>query len=202
MGRTQSPLDALLPRTRQAILCAVLLHAERAWYLAELARHLETHPSSLQRELARLVAAGILVARRDGNRVYYQANVECPFLAELQGLLRKTAGLVDVLRRAIEPLDGAVRLAFVFGSTARGEERPTSDVDVFVVGDIGLAALAPTLRHAERAIGRAINPVTMTVEEFRQRIRDGDHFVTSLLQTQRLFLVGADDDLAGATGGP
>jgi len=200
--RTYSPLDGLLPRIRQAVACATVLHPERSWYLTELARHMRTRPSSLQRELRRLVSAGILTERRDGNRVLYQADGACPFLSELQGLLRKTAGLVDVLRTALEPLGGAVRLACVFGSVARGEERPGSDVDLLVVGSVSLAALAPRLRDAETTIGRAINPITITADELAERVRRGDHFIATTLSAEKLFVIGTEDDLGAITGGP
>jgi len=35
---------------------------------------------------------------------YYQANTDSPVFPELRGLMLKTAGLVDVLADAIEPL--------------------------------------------------------------------------------------------------
>jgi DNA-binding transcriptional ArsR family regulator len=92
------PLDALFPRIRQALLAATLLHPDRWWYLSDLAKHLGTRPSSLQRELAALVDAGILNRRQDGNRIYFQPHPDCPFLPELQGLLVKTVGVVDALR--------------------------------------------------------------------------------------------------------
>ena len=92
--RKKRPLDSLFPRTRQAVLTATLLHPDRWWYLSDLAKHLGVRPSSLQREIATLTSTEILRQRRDGNRVYFQANADCPFLPELQGLLVKTAGPV------------------------------------------------------------------------------------------------------------
>ena len=51
--RASPILTALFPAVRQEILAATLLSPERSWYLSELAAHLKTSPSSLQRELAR-----------------------------------------------------------------------------------------------------------------------------------------------------
>ena len=124
--RTTRAIDALFPRTRQGVLAATLLRPDRWWYLSDLARHLRVPPSSLQRELAALTAAGILRRRRDGNRVYFQPNPECPLFAELQGMLLKTAGLVDVLREALRPLSASIDWAFVYGSIANSQERASS----------------------------------------------------------------------------
>lgn len=92
-----------MPRIRQSILGATLMQPERAWFAAELARHLGTTRSSLQRELVKLVKVGILKSRREGRMLYVQADRECPVFLETQGLLSKTAGLVDLPRDALSP---------------------------------------------------------------------------------------------------
>src|SRR5436853_7800332 len=116
--RNVNPLDALLPKTRQGILAAMLVRPEKTWYVSELARRMRVPPSSLQRELQGLAEAGILKTHKQGRMVYYQANTESPVFSDLRGLLVKTAGLVDVLADALKPLAGKLRLAFVYGSIA------------------------------------------------------------------------------------
>ena len=126
MRRNDSALDALMPGLRQRILAELLLRARgRALYRAELARRLGTAPSSLQRPLAALVRAGILVAERRGREVLYAPDPRSPLHVELEGLLKKTSGLVDVLRSVLEPLGPGVRTAFIYlgvPSVPRGGE--------------------------------------------------------------------------------
>ena len=62
--------------------------------MTELARHLEVTPSSLQRELASLVASGFLLRRQDGRRIYFKANSESPVFPELRGLDEMMGGIV------------------------------------------------------------------------------------------------------------
>src|ERR1700683_1963747 len=139
--RNVRSLDALLPKTRQGILAAMLVRPEKTWYVSELARRMGVPSSSLQRELKDLTSAGILKTHRQGRMVYYQANTESPVFPDLRGLLLKTAGLVDVLAGALKPLAGKLRLVFVYGSIASGQERSDSDI-----GLIGVRALtAPRL---------------------------------------------------------
>jgi hypothetical protein len=88
--RKRRPIDALLPKTRQAILAATLPFPERSWYLTDLAKHLGVAASSLQRELGALVEAGIFERRPDGNRIYFRPHPQCPFMPELRGLIMKT----------------------------------------------------------------------------------------------------------------
>ena len=131
--RNLRPLDALLPKTRQGILAAVLVQPEKAWYVAELARRMGVPSSSLQRELQDLTAAGILKTHRQGRMVYFQANADSPVFPNLRGLLSKTAGLVDVLAGVLKPLAAKVRVAFVYGSIASGSEQSDSDIDLMLV---------------------------------------------------------------------
>ena len=97
--RKSPVIDALFPVVRQELLSATLMLPERWWYLSDLAVQLQRSPSSLQRELARLAEAGILETRQEANRTYYRANADCPLLPELTGLIAKTVGVADVLRR-------------------------------------------------------------------------------------------------------
>jgi predicted nucleotidyltransferase len=156
-------------------------------------------PSSLQRELTTLTSAEILRQRRDGNRVYFQANPDCPFLPELQGLLVKTAGIGDVLRETLTPFAPRIDWAFIYGSVARAEELAASDVDLMIIGQVGLADLSHALRHAEKRLSRAVNPTLYSRKEFDTKLRARDHFLTSVLDGARFFILGDSHELAAAT---
>ena len=197
--RTISPLDALFPKTRQAILATVYRDATREWYLSDLARHLKVSPSSLQRELASLVAAGILRRREEGNRAYYSAETQSPIFGDLYGLILRTAGLRDVLAECLEPFRDRINVAFVYGSFARQEERPTSDIDLMVIGHVGLADLALALRDAEEKLLRPVNPSVYTPEEIAEKLFSRHHFLETVMSKDKLFVLGGKDDLAAAT---
>jgi predicted nucleotidyltransferase len=108
---------------------------------------------SLHRELRQLAEAGLLVAERSGNQVLYAANESSPVFHELVSMLDKTAGTPPTLQEhaseyTIEPpgrlpeIDRkalaaicrkySVKKMSLFGSAARGELRPESDVDLLV----------------------------------------------------------------------
>lgn len=87
----KSVLEVLLPGTRRRILATVLLEPEREWYMTDLAHRLGLTVSSMQKEVKLLSEAGILTLRRDGNRVYYSANQNCPLFPELRALFAKGA---------------------------------------------------------------------------------------------------------------
>ena len=183
-------LDTLFPRTRQAVLSVFLLRPDKWWYLTELANHLKVTPSSLQRELASLVAGDLLVSRKDGNRVYYTVNEQCPIVEELQVLLVKTVGIADVIRASLKKFSDKIEIAFIYGSVARAEELSTSDVDLMIVGKVRLSDLVSNLRKAEKRLGREINPTIYSAKEFSQRLKDEDAFIKTVVADTKIFLQG------------
>jgi DNA-binding transcriptional ArsR family regulator len=195
MLRKSLLLDVLLGKTKQEILTATLLRPERSWYLLELARHLRLRPSSLQRELKQLTEAGILRRQEDGNRVYFQADTNCPVFQELAQILFKTAGVIEALRNALEPLQNEIDIAFVYGSVATSSERSTSDIDLMVIGSVPLSKIAPLIRDLERRVGRAINPTVYGQAEFKRRFQSESHFLKSVLRQKPLFIKGGPGDL-------
>ncbi len=94
----------LLGQTRSAVLSTLLLHPEDSLHVHELARRTGASAGSLHRELRTLAELGVLLRREVGRQVHYRANSASPVFAELAGLLRKTAGLADVLRETLVPL--------------------------------------------------------------------------------------------------
>lgn len=190
---------SLLAPLQEKILALVLHRPERQWYRSELARALGIPASSLQRPLVALCQAEILMSRPDGNRIYYQANIENPIFPELRGLLAKTSGLVGVLKTALETIAPKITVAFVYGSIASGEEGATSDVDLLIVGKAGLRELAAPLRDAAMRLGREISPVVFSDAEFAAKVRTKTHFLRSVLDRPRLFVVGTEDDVRRAS---
>ena len=182
------------------MLAATFGQPDREWYVTELARALETQPSSLQRELEALSKAGILEQRRDGRRVYLRPDRNSPVFADLKNLLEKTAGLIPVLHGELETLNESIRLAFVYGSIARSEETSASDIDLMVIGTAGLSDLIPALRNSERILGRPVNPTVYSMEEFQERARHRDHFLMTVLKGPKQFVKGEEHELETIVG--
>lgn len=198
--RKDTLLDAVLPKTRQGILAATLMQPEKAWYVSELARRMGVPSSSLQRELQSLTDAGILKNERRGSMVYFRANTDSPVYPDLRGLILKTAGLVDVLAAALNPVATKLQTAFVYGSMASGEARNDSDIDVMIVGKVLPAELALPLRRARESLGREINPTVYTPVEFNKKRAAKDHFLLQVLAKPRLLVIGSKDDLGEVAG--
>ena len=200
--RKTAALGALFPTVRGEVLAATLTQPDKWWYLSELARFIRTTPSSLQRALKALVDGGILEQRREGTRIYFKADTRSPLFPELRGLLEKTAGLLPTLRQALKPFAGRIDCAFVYGSVARSREHALSDVDLLVLGAVGLAEVAPALRKAEARLGREVNVTSYSAHEFGKRVAAKDHFVSEVLRGPKEFLKGNQRDLDEVIGKP
>ena len=186
----------LLGQTRAAVLSALLLHPDQTLHVRELARQLGASAGSLHRELRDLADRGLLLRREQGRQVLYQANTAHPVYAELTALLRKTAGVADVLAQALAPLGDALTLAFVYGSVAAGTEGPGSDIDVMLLGDVTFADAVRALAPTAAQLGREVNPTPMLVADFARKLRAGDGFAQAVARSPRIWLKGAEDDFA------
>jgi predicted nucleotidyltransferase len=200
MRKNIPALDSLFPSVRQGVLAATLGRPEKWWYLSELADFLNTRPSSLQRELSSLEQSGILQQRKDGRRTYFKAETRSPIFRDLQSIFEKTVGLIPTLRLALRPFANKIACAFVYGSIARRGERAVSDVDLMVIGTVGVGDLVPSLRKAEKRLGREVNVTNYAVDEFRKKVATGDHFLTTVLKGSLEFVKGEQRDLDTIAG--
>jgi len=186
-------VDIVSSRVKAELLRLLFGLSQSELHLRELVRQSGLSLGTVQQELRRLTRVGLVIARKDGNRVYYRANPDHPVHRDLCSLVLKTDGLAGVLQPALETPE--VSLAFVFGSVARGDTGAGSDVDLMVIGEVGLRKLASLLSGIAGRVGREINPHVMTPAEFAKRKADRDHFVTSVLGAPKLFVKGTEHEL-------
>lgn len=196
MGTIQSGLgDALFAGVQQRVLGALFGNPERSFYGNELLRLTGSGKGALQRELDRLVKAGLVTVRSVGNQKHYQANPEAPIFEELRGIAVKTFGLGDAVRGALLPLAKKIRAAFIYGSVARRADTTRSDIDLLVVSDsLGYQDLIKALQTAERGLGRKISPTLYSAPELAKKRSGKNAFVLRILEQPKIFLIGSDRD--------
>lgn len=188
-------ISHLLGDTRTAILAVLLLRPDEPQHVRELARLTGVSPGTLHRELTALASLGILRRNEVGRQVFFAADRACPVFEELAGLLRKTAGSVDVIRKALQPHAARIRASFVYGSVAAGTETSSSDVDVMILGDISFGEAVQALAPAQAALRRDVNATVMKREEFLRKRKAKDGFVSELSKGPKLWVIGSDDEL-------
>jgi predicted nucleotidyltransferase len=194
---TYSNLDVLMPKNRQRLLGALFGQPGRAWYAAELAKHIGVLRSGVQRDLKTLTGAGLLKSYRKGHMVFFQANEDAPLFPELHGLILKTVGLVEALRQTLAPMADEIQLAFVYGSIAAAREQPDSDIDLMIVGSVHRMRLSRPLQQAGLQLGREVNLSLYNPSEFKAKRKQ--HFLSAVLDKPKLFVIGTERDLERAS---
>lgn len=188
---------ALFSAVQQRVLGLLFGQPGRTFQSAELIRLAESGTGAVHRQLQRLAAAGWVRATRVGNQKFYQANTDCPAFEELRSLVAKTVGLVEPLRRALDPLMARIQAAFVYGSIAKGSDTADSDIDLLVIADgVEYPEVYVALQAAEAELGRSINPNVFTEGDWRARRDQEDSFAARISAQPRLFVIGVKDDIS------
>jgi predicted nucleotidyltransferase len=187
--------DALFTTTQQRVLGALYGQPQRSFTVSELIASTSAGSGAVQRELAKLVASGLLTMQPVGNQKRYQANAAAPIHDELVGIVQKTVGLAEPLRAALQPLAGKITAAFVFGSIAKRSDTARSDIDVMIVsGKLGYADALTALADVEEKLGRKINPIIFSRAELAKRVKSDNAFVKRVMEQPKIWLIGGEDD--------
>jgi predicted nucleotidyltransferase len=171
---------------------------DKALHMRDIERRSGFAIGTIQGELKKLSNLDLVLKEVDGNRTYYRANKNHPLYNDIHNLVLKTIGLVDVLRNALETQK--IKLAFVFGSFAKGEESADSDIDLMVIGNLGLRDITRLLSDTQGKILREINPHVYSLDEFIKKYKKNDHFVSQVVEGPQIFIIGSEDELKAMVG--
>ncbi len=161
-------------------------------YLRDLERKSGFSIRTIQNEITHLKDLDLINSEPDGNRIYYSANSDHPLYPEICGLVEKTSGIKENLKQILSSLTG-IQCAFIFGSFAKGEEKSHSDIDIIIIGDIGLRTISPALKSVTEKALREINPHVYSMKSWKQKLNKKDHFIRSVMKEKKVFLIGDEN---------
>lgn len=188
--------DALFTKTQQKILRLLFGQPEKSFYSKELVDRARIGTGTVLRELEKLSEAGLLTVKKIGNQKHFQANPASPIFEELKGIVRKTFGLSDLLRDALNKHKDKIKVAFIYGSIAKGSDNAESDIDLMLISDqMTYPDLLVGLSKLEHQLGRQINPTIYTGKEFRNKISSENNFVIRVIEQPVIFLIGSESDI-------
>ena len=188
----------LSSRARAEIFRLLFSGSEGELHIREIQRRSGLNDSTIRQELKKLADLGLVSGRKDSNRIYYSANKNNPLYQDIKNLVIKTSGLADVFKNALQ--DERIEISFIFGSIPKGEMNSGSDVDLMVIGDIGLRGISSLLSGIPEKTGRDVNPYVLKRTEFQKRLQNKEHFLTSVLQSPKIFITGNEHDLSAMGG--
>jgi len=97
--------------------------------------------------------------------------------------------------KALQELSERIAVAFVYGSVARGEERRDSDLDLLVIGDVSFGDVVEAISDAQSRLRREINASVYPRDELSSKLADGHHFLTSVINSEKIFVIGNEHEL-------
>ncbi|MBB4634697.1 nucleotidyltransferase family protein [Longimicrobium terrae] len=183
--------ELLGSEARARLLAHFVVRPESRMHARALGRHLGlAGKRSLQTEVDRLVDLGLLERATDATRVLITRNAAHPQWTALASLVREY-GSALVLRDALADVPG-LRAAFVFGSYARRDARPDSDIDLLLFGDeVPERELGRALLDAALVLDRPVDAKRYDTSTFLQDATEKDGFLPSALRGPKLWLAGS-----------
>lgn len=184
---------ALFPRIRGKVLALFMLNPEKKYYFRETARIIGDAPASIQRELMKLTAAGILTVEPIGIQKFYTANRDSPVFEELRSMIKKTYGVTGMLKEVLGVHRDKIRFAWI-------NDSPYSDgrkeIDITIIGSLWIGDLASILEPVEASLGRPLNPTLYTAEDYRRQPESTGDFSHSEKDSEKLYIVGSQEEFA------
>jgi uncharacterized protein len=185
----------LFSKTRRVVLALLYGHSDESFYLRQIVREAGTGLGAVQRELKQLTDAGLIQRSLQGNQVYYTANKNSPIFKEMKSLIAKTVGVAETLQGALASSKKRIKIALVYGSIARGEEKQRSDIDLLIVGDITFSEIVKKIRGVHDTLSREINPTVYSIDEFQRKVKEKHYFLNEVLSGEKIFIIGNENEL-------
>jgi len=184
-----SSTDFLLTSTAQRVLAATLPNPGKSFYLQELVDLAAGGKGNAQRQIEKLIEAGVLIEDpRKGRQRSIRANKDFFLYSELSSIARKSFGLREPLRRALEPFAKDIEEAFVFGSVAKGSDTARSDIDLAVIGCASLLEMSQAIQGLENELGRPIHLSLYDPEEWKGLV-SSDPVIAQIARGPKLELI-------------
>jgi len=190
--------EILSSKIRAEIFRLLFGTSDQALHMRDIERRSGFAIGTIQSELKKLYSLDLVLKEVDGNRTYYRANKNHPLYIDIHNLILKTTGLVDVLKEAL--VSNKIKLAFVFGSFAKSEESAESDIDLMMIGDLGLRDTTKLLSKTQEKVFREINPHVYPQNEFINKYKRHDHFVSQVIKDPKIYIIGSEDELKAMVG--
>lgn len=175
-------------RIRASVLAYMVAREEARFSLTELSRALDLSVSSIQHECYKLERLGVLKGRREGASRRYWLDREQPFVPVLMWLVISVIGQAQVLRYALQEIDG-------LDGALLG-----ADSSLTLIGSLGLDDLATVQDRVATILDIPASALTVAFYDpatWASHVTNAHPDVAALRAGQPEILVGTDALLKG-----
>lgn len=201
-----STIDALFgSKTRVKLLHLFLNNPDKSFYVREITRLIDEQINSVRRELANMLAVGIILSDGVDNKLYYTANQQYEHYESLRQIFAGTikrsrtqgAKETDIAwKPELSKLSG-LRVAIAAGILVRGSASP---IDLLLVGSVSSARVNSLVKKIEKAEGRELNYTVLSYDDFYYRLSVRDKFIAEILNGASSVLVDTEQILSKQEG--
>ena len=178
-------------KIRKEILRLLFSYSGREFYLSEIAKKIHASVGNCQRELDKLVKSNILISQKKNNLKMYFVDKKNPFYKDLKNIIDKTIGIEGEIKKTIKKISG-IEFAFIFGSYSKNDFLNSSDIDLFIIGEINENKFLTRIRLLEEKFNREINYHLYSKNEFKKKFKSNS-FLQNIIKNYILLTDNQDE---------
>lgn len=184
---TSTPIEKLFgSKTRAKLLNLFFENPDKSFYVREMTRVIDEQINSVRRELLNLESIGIIKNETFDNKVYYSANAKHPYTRPLSEIFSKkidSARDKDIKATTWEDYCRPVK-NYLKGLVVTNRLPGQDGIDLLIIGNDRTKKLTRWAEVIEKKLGKPINYVIMSVDDFTYRKNVHDRFILEVLEME------------------
>ena len=184
---TNTPIEKLFgSKTRAKLLKLFFSNPEKSFYVREMTRVIDEQINSVRRELLNLENIGIIKNETFDNKIYYSANAKHPFTKPLTDMFSKKISSTEskeIKDTTWEEYSRPVK-NYLKGLVVTNRLPGQDGIDLLIVGNDRTKKLTRWAEVIEKKLGKPINYVIMSVDDYTYRKNVRDRFIREIFEME------------------
>lgn len=186
--------NLFISKVRISILDVYMSNIDAAFHVRALVRMLEEEINAVRRELINLESAGILKSKKEGNRVVYRVNKQCPILWDLRAIFYKESKVGKAILNVTKDIEG-IEVIVLTHNFIKGKHEEPTDIDFLFVGTMKIKELMTAVGQLEKDLDRNLRFSAIRKEDFDFARKKKEAFLMNILGNDKIILFGQIADL-------
>ena len=186
-------------KTRAKLLQLFFSNPEKSFYVREMTRVIDEQINSVRRELNNLDGIGIIKSETFDNKIYYSANSKHPFTRPLTEIFSKKSSTTSSKEIVTNTWDEYIRPVknYLKGLIVTNRLPGQEGIDLLVIGNDKTKKLTRWAEVVEKKLGKPINYVIMSADDFTYRKNVRDRFVLEVLEMEISEIIDPENIIKG-----
>ena len=192
---TNTPTEKLFgSKTRAKLLRLFFENPEKSFYVREMTRVIEEQINSVRRELMNLENIGVIKSETFDNKIYYSANSKHPFYRPMIDIFSKKIDAAHDQDVAVSKWEEYTRPVknYLKGLVVTNRLPGQEGVDLLIIGNDRTKKLTRWAEVVEKKLGKPVNYVIMSPDDFTYRKNVHDRFVAEIFEMEISEIIDPD----------